>query len=317
MEIGARKGRDGDELRRGLIGCPDYEGAVAGMRHSGWTAVGCAIATLAGILPGATQHAGESLRDCPDCPEMVVVPAGSFMMGSTPAEIEALEEQFGPAGWRAEGPRHMVTIARPFAVGKFEVTFAEWDACVAAGGCGQRPGDEGWGRGRQPVINVSWNDAKEYAAWLSRKTGKFYRLLTEAEWEYAARGVTSASAPSKRYWWGNSASREYINYGEDECCKPGPDQPDNPAPVGQFPANLFGLHDMHGNVWEWVEDCWNSSYSGAPSDGSAWTTGYCISSVLRGGSWSFGPVHLRSAKRSNTPRFNRSQTLGFRMARAL
>jgi formylglycine-generating enzyme required for sulfatase activity len=156
----------------------------------------------------------------------------------------------------AEGPQRPVTIARPFAVGKYEVTFAEWDACVAAGGCSHRPGDNRWGRGSRPVINVSWDDITlEYLPWLSRKTGKTYRLLTEAEWEYAARGATSASAPSKAYWWGDRASHEYANYGKDQCCdglKQGRDQWVNTAPVGQFPANPFGLHDMHGNVWEWV-----------------------------------------------------------------
>ena len=148
------------------------------------------IAAESGLLP--------SFKDCAVCPEMVVLPAGSFMMGSTAGEEGRVDDR--------EGPRREVTIARSFAVGKFEVTFAEWDACVAEGGCKHRPDDRGWGRGRQPVINVSWDDATtEYLPWLSRKTGKAYRLLTEAEWEYAARGKTST-----RYWWGDQASREAI-----------------------------------------------------------------------------------------------------------
>ncbi|MBM3540084.1 MAG: formylglycine-generating enzyme family protein, partial [Alphaproteobacteria bacterium] len=197
---------------------------------------------------------GSSFRDCAECPEMVVVPAGSFTMGS-PA---------GEAGRDAdEGPQRVVTIARAFAVGKFEVTFDQWDACTAGGGCDRyRPGDVGWGRGSRPVINVSWTDAKAYVEWLGRKAGKSYRLLSEAEWEYAARaGTTTAwscgsseSCLAAAGWhYGNSGGRTQA--------------------VGTKSANAFGLHDMHGNVWEWVEDCWHDSYAGAPSDGSAWTTG--------------------------------------------
>ena len=260
------------------------------------------------VKPGS----GESFRDCPECPEMVVVPAGSFMMGSPASEAGRDTD---------EGPQHRVMIARPFAVGKFEVTFAEWDACVAAGGCKHSPGDAGWGRGKRPVIDVSWNDiTKEYLPWLSRKTGKTYRLLTEAEWEYAARGVISASAPSKRYWWGDQASHEYANYGKDQCCdghKQGRDQWVNTAPVGQFPANPFGLHDMHGNVWEWVQDCWNANYSDASSDGSAWTTGDCSLRVLRGGSWVNDPQYLHSAIRLRDHPDYRDYDFGFRLARTL
>ena len=260
---------------------------------------------------------GVSFSDCSDCPEMVVVPAGSFTMGSPPDEEGRLDR---------EGPQRQVTIARPFAVGKFEVTFDEWDACVSAGTCtsNKSPSDQGWGRGKRPVINVSWDDiTAEYLPWLSRKTGKTYRLLTEAEWEYAARGVTSASTPSKSYWWGDKASHEYANYGKDQCCaghKEGIDQWENTAPVGQFPANPFGLHDMHGNVWEWVEDCWHGSYEGAPTDGSAWIT-LCseTSRVLRGGSWNDGPRGVRSAYRTRIRPAVRifEYGTGFRIARTL
>jgi formylglycine-generating enzyme required for sulfatase activity len=274
-----------------------------------------AVAVTPDLTPGRT------FRDCPDCPEMVVVPAGSFMMGLTAAEVEALVKEGKNKHYRSEGPQRRVTIARPFAVGKFEVTFAEWDACVAAGGCRHKPDDAGWGRGKRPVINVSWNHiTQEYLPWLSRKTSRTYRLLSEAEWEYAARGATSASQPAKRYWWGDQASHEYANYGKDACCdglKRGRDQWVNTAPVGQFPANPFGLHDMHGNALEWVEDCWSGSYSGAPSDGSAWTSGDCSSRVARGGSWSDDPQRLRSAMRIGNRPVDGGSIFGFRLARTL
>ena len=162
----------------------------------------------------------------------------------------------------SEGPQRKVTFAKAFAVGKFEVTFAEWDACVAGGGCtgNKSPSDAGWGRGRRPVINVSWDDAKEYVAWLSRKTGKTYRLLSEAEWEYAARGVTSASTPSKRYWWGDQASHEYANFGNSGGHKEGRDRWENTAPVGQFPANPFGVSGMLAAVW--IQTAWGPESTG-------------------------------------------------------
>ena len=226
---------------------------------------------------------------------MVVVPAGSFMMGSDESS--------------SEKPRHRVTIARPFAVGKYEVTFAEWDACVEAGGCGgHRPGDEGWGRGRRPVINVNWKDAKAYVRWLNRKTGKQYRLLSEAEWEYAVRAGTTT-----RYSWGDDIGRERANC--DGCGSRWDNE--KTAPVGSFAANPFGLHDVHGNVWEWVEDCWKASYVGAPSDGSAWTDGDCTKRVLRGGSWYNYPRNLRSAFRIRYWTGNRFFGNGFRVARTL
>ena len=218
---------------------------------------------------------GEKFRDCPTCPEMVVVPAGSFMMGSPSSE----EGRYGN-----EGPVHRVTIPAPFAVGKYEVTFSEWDACVSAGGCGgYRPNDWGWSRGRRPAINVSWNDARAYVRWLSEKTGKEYRLLSESEWEYAARAGTTT-----RYWWGNAIGRNRANC--DGCGSRWDNE--QTAPVGSFAANGFGLHDMHGNVWEWVGDCWNDSYAGAPSDGRAWESRNCGRRVLRGGSWYNDPRYL-------------------------
>ena len=236
---------------------------------------------------------GATFRDCLDvCPEMVVVPAGSFMMGS-PAGEEGRDAD--------EGPQRKVTIARPFAVGKFEVTFAEWDACVAAGGCKHRPGDQDWGRGRRPAINVSWDDAKEYVVWLSRKTGKTYRLLSEAEWEYAARAGTTT-----RYAFGDTISRSQTQCSVDKTVE-----------VGSFPANKFGLHDMHGNVWEWVEDARHPNYQGAPEDGSVWPGGDTSLRVLRGGSWYNIPRILRSAVRLRRPPSDRFNDVGFRLASTL
>ena len=249
--------------------------------------------------------AGESFRECRGCPEMVVIPAGEFMMGS-PASEEGRDSD--------EGPQHRVRIGRPIAVGKYEVTFEEWDACVAGGGCrGYRPSDEGWGRGRQPVINVSWEDAKAYVRWLMEKTGKEYRLLSEAEWEYMARARTET-----RYsWsWGYDEGNNKANCAW--CGSRWDDQ--QTAPVGSFEANGFGLHDVHGNVWEWVEDCRHDDYAGAPTDGSAWTSGgNCGHRVSRGGSWFSHPWDLRSANRNGFDAGYRSNTVGFgfRVARTL
>jgi formylglycine-generating enzyme required for sulfatase activity len=246
-------------------------------------------------------------------------------MGSTPAVIEALVNETKVDHSRREGPQRRVTIARPFAVGRYEVTFAEWDVCMAEGGCKYRPGDEGWGRGKRPVMKVSWyHITEEYLPWLSRRTRKTYRMLSEAEWEYAARAGSTT-----RYHFGDS-ERDLCTYGNvaDEAMK----QKDkyriyvancldghvNTAPVGSFRPNAFGLHDMHGNVAEWVQDCWNASYKGAPSDGSAWTTGDCHVRVLRGGSWTEFPLQrLRSAYRArNVPGYP-VNILGFRVARTL
>ena len=244
---------------------------------------------------------GRMFRDCPECPEMVVVPAGSFTMGSSPHE-EGREDR--------EGPQRLVRIPKPYAVGKYEVTFREWDACVTAGGCNHRPGDEGWGRGRRPTINVSWHDSQEYVRWLSRRTGKPYRLLSEAEWEYAARAGTMT-----RYYWDDDIGRNRANC--DGCGSRWDD--DRTAPVGSFAPNDFGLHDMLGNVWEWVEDCWRPNYSGAPSDGSAWVSGEgCGQRILRGGSWYDTRKYVRVAFRSlpmSVSDGREGNVYGFRVAR--
>ena len=248
------------------------------------------------------RNAGDVFQDCGGCPEMVVVPAGKFTMGS-PAN-EAGRTLY-------EGPQHGVTIGRSFAVGKFEVTFAEWDACVSGGGCsGYSPNDWGWGRGRQPVMNVSWDDAKAYVSWLSQRTSQQYRLLSEAEWEYVARAGTTT-----RYWWGNDIGRTNANC--DGCGTQSNGK--KTSPVGTFAANAFGLHDVHGNVFEWVEDCRHDTYAGAPVDGTAWTAACSDASrVLRGGSWNNIPAGVRSADRIWTwPGRRQGTDLGLRVARTL
>ena len=202
---------------------------------------------------------------------MVVVPAGNFVMGSPNGETNRQNDE----------TQVRASIRSALAVGKFEVTFAEWDACVAAGGCAHKPGDMSFGRDRRPVMNVSWNDiAEQYLPWLRRRTGKDYRLLTETEWEYVARaGSTTA------YHWGNRFAPAAANNG------------DRTTPVGTYPANAFGLYDVHGNVWEWVHDCYGARDPAAPSSRDHVTTGKCSRRVLRGGGWNNRPRVLRSAFR--------------------
>jgi formylglycine-generating enzyme required for sulfatase activity len=240
----------------------------------------------------------DTFKECQNCPEIIVVPAGKVTMGSPASE---------PGHDPKENPQHTVTFARQFAVGRFALTFDEWDACVADGGCfGYKPLDAGWGTGRRPVINVSWDDAKAYVTWLSRKTGKPYRLLTEAEYEYAARAGSQSA-----YYWGND-----IGKGNANCNSCGSQwDGKQTAPVGSFAANAFGLYDMAGNVLEWVEDCINNNYNGAPTDGSAWTSGNCNARVGRGGSWDDAPQVLRSAFRGGGTPGVRLSGLGFRVGR--
>ena len=239
-----------------------------------------------------------TFRDCDECPDMVVVPAGRFRMGDLSGDGESDER-----------PVHAVTITSPFAVGKYELTFAEWDACVAASGCTHRPDDKGWGRGTRPVINVSWNDVQEYVRWLSRETGKPYRLLSEAEWEYAARAGSTTE-----YHWGDNIGTNKANC--DGCGSQW--DVESTAPVGSFETNAFGLYDTAGNVWEWVEDCGHDSYGGAPADGSAWMSGNCDIRVWRGGSWDGPPRDIRSANRyMKVSGYRSDNDGGFRVARTL
>ncbi len=270
-----------------------------------------AVAVSSASPEPASRRAGDVFRDrftsgSGEGPEMVVLPSGSFTMGSPASE----------AGRDAdEGPQRSVRIGYALAVGKYEVTWAEWEACVADGECGgHRPSDQGWGKGTRPVINVSWDDAQSYVQWLSRKTGQRYRLLSEAEWEYAARAGTTTP-----FHTGATISTGQANYDGNYTYGSGVkgEYRQRTTPVGSFPANAFGLHDMHGNVWEWTQDCWNGSYTGGPTDGSAWTTGDCTRRVRRGGSWFSSPLFLRSAGRSWYITSNRISNTGFRVARTL
>ena len=283
--------------------------------------------------PGA-EAAGTRFRDCDDCPELVVVPAGSFNMGSPKSEAGRLDN---------EGPVHRVRIEHPFAVGVYEVTRGEYSRFVSA--TGYSSGDSCWTfeggeweerRGRDwrspgyqqtdahPVVCVSWDDAKAYVRWLSERTEKAYRLLSESEWEYMARGGTK-----KARYWGKSASKQcrYANGAGREIEKRYSDWlwsvPDcndghvHTSPVRSYKKNKYGLHDVLGNVCEWVEDCWNDSYRGAPADGSAWESGNCSRRVLRGGAWLSGPRALRSAFRDGDGTGGRVGDAGFRVARTL
>jgi formylglycine-generating enzyme required for sulfatase activity len=254
------------------------------------------------VLTGEAERAlmpGDRFKECAHCPEMVVLPAGRFMMGSPSDEKGRLND---------EGPRHQVVIGKPFAVSRFEVTFEEWDACWTLGGCDYLPSDQGWGRGRQPVINVSWEDAQRYVAWSSQRTGRTYRLLSEAEWEYAAR-----AGSDKAYAWGDDIGKGNANCVDCESKWDGRQT----APVGSFAANAFGLYDMHGNVWEYVEDCYRGNYDNAPSDGTTLSTDGCSHSVVRGGSWLDDPQGLRSAYRQRILPDARVYYVGFRVARTL
>lgn len=243
-------------------------------------------------MQNGAYDTGQEFTDGSACPTMVVVQAGTFTMGSPVGEAGRDED---------EGPQHDVIIAQPFAVGKYQITFDEWEAAVAAGGCETVPDDEGWGQGTRPVINVDWHQVQTYVAWLSQETGNAYRLLSEAEWEYAARAGSAAA-----YCFGNTISEAQANFNSDGT-----------VPVGSYAGNDFGLYDMHGNVFEWVEDCWNGSYEGAPTDGSAWTTGECDMRLLRGGSWFSADRLLRSAERLRYLDEISRNYLGFRVARAL
>ena len=268
-------------------------------------AAGGAIVLVLVATPAAMAEETPSFRDCPECPQMVLLPAGRFLMGSERGEWGRDD---------SEGPLTEVVIAKPFAVSRFEVTFEEWDACVAAGGCnGYRPSDQGLGRGRLPVFNVSWHDAKAYTAWLSQRTGRGYRLLSEAEWEYAARAGTRTP-----FWWGSSISTAEANYDGSLTYgrQPKSAARGRPLAVDSFRPNPFGLYNLNGNVWEWVEDCWSFTYHGATTDGSARTDSrWCNNRVLRGGSWLNGPWHLRSANRGRDIPAGRSDAVGIRVAR--
>jgi len=315
----------------------------------------CAISprsqSAAGIASSGAGEQAAPLRDCKQCPALVVIPAGSFIMGSPATE---------PGRYDEEGPQRSVHVNR-LAVGKYDVTRGEWAAFAAAtsretvGGCtwSGLPGagvmepnlKATWKTlgfvqdDAHPVVCITWDDAQDYVHWLSGLTGHQYRLLTEAEWEYAARAGTNTPYP-----WGSSASHEHANYGADSCCSglaSGSDKWVGTSPVGAFPPNPFGLYDMNGNVMQWVRDCFapSFSYTGMPTDGSAYTdeitlklsgdlsimngSSSCAHHMLRGGDWGDPPASIRSAARSFAPppgsplENYRSAGVGFRVARTL
>ena len=261
---------------------------------------------------------GDVFRDCAHCPEMAVVPAGSFMMGSPMEEGKWSFTEF---------PIHRVSIPSAFAVGVYEVTRGEFDRFVSSTGrsmedeCvywrdGEWKDDGSWRSpgfsqtDSHPAVCVSWEDAQAYVSWLSRETGEAYRLLSESEWEYVARAGTTT-----RYHWGDDIGRNLANC--SDCGSRWDDE--STSPVGSFGANAFSLHDVYGNVWEWVEDCWNVNYQvgapRAPNDGSAWMSGDCSAHVLRGGSWRQHPLLIGATYRSVLDSGDRDDNVGFRVAR--
>jgi formylglycine-generating enzyme required for sulfatase activity len=282
------------------------------------------------LQPGGSQaplqrKAGEVFRDAPDAPELVVIPAGAFMMGSPPHEAGRSDD---------EGPRHRVRISQ-FALGRHAVTVAQFGRFASDTGYeteAERNPSEGirawedkkkewvWSMGkswrdpgfaqddRHPVVGVSWNDAVAYVRWLAGKTRQPYRLPSEAEWEYAARAGSTT-----RYPWGDEPGSNRANFYDSGSRWSGRQT----APVGSFEPNAFGLYDMIGNVWEWTQDCWNESYAGAPEDARPWETGDRGRRVVRGGSWNYGPRVARSAVRGGDGPGVRIGNLGFRLARTL
>lgn len=251
------------------------------------------------VVVAPSKFFRDRLRTGGEGPQMIVIPDGSFRMGNLQGKND-----------KDEIPIHSVQLNKPFALSRFEVNFDEYDAFAKATGR-ELPEDRGWGRGRRPVINVSWEDAQAYAKWLSEQTGKRYRLPSEAEWEYATRAGSKT-----QYWWGDTIGRGQANC--DGCGSHWDNK--QTAPVGSFKVNPFGLYDTAGNVWEWVEDCWHGNYNDAPVDGRAWEEengGICGQRVIRGGSWDGGPRDLRSSDRSRTIADNRYLYLGFRLAQDL
>ena len=242
----------------------------------------------------AAVKAGAEFKDCPSCPVLVTLPAASFVMGNDASDP-------------SEKPAHQVAIGAPFAIGKFEVTVQQWNACVSAGRCQAIPQAPGT-QPNAPMRDVSWNDAQQYVKWLAAVSGKAYRLPTEAEWEFAARGGSTAP-----YWWGAQMAPGKANC--KECGQPW--SAERPATVGSFPANGYGLHDTSGSVWEWVADCWHNNFKGAPADGRTWDAPNCRVRVIRGGSWREGAAYMVSSTRFRYDAGVRQSQNGFRVARSV
>lgn len=234
-------------------------------------------------------------KDCDVCPEMAVIPAGSYLMGSNGRH-------------KNERPAHEVTIAKSFALGVYEVTFDEWQACFDDGGCERVPDDHKWGRGRRPVMNITWYETQPFVEWLSKKTGHTYRLPSEAEWEYAARGGTTTE-----FWWGQEVGENLANCRDcqSQWSKKGS------APVGSFAANPFGLYDVHGNEWEWMNDCWFPTHAGAPVDGATRFEEDCQYRTMRSGSWYYFSKNIRSAWRFRNDARVKSYGIGMRVLREM
>jgi formylglycine-generating enzyme required for sulfatase activity len=268
------------------------------------------VAAALAAMDELVMRPGKRFRDCPDCPEMIVVPPGSFVQGSPGTSAEGLG---------MERPTRTVTISEPLAVGIYEVTLAQWDACYEDGGCARRPDDNGWGRGNRPAIMVSWGDSQEYLQWLSQETGKDYRLPSESEWEYFARagveGEWLGGGPTAICGFGNIAGEESGFDWRHKACGDGVTA--GTVPVGTFSPNAFGLYDVIGNVAEWTADCMNLSYLDAPVDGSAWGRGLCSSHMTRGGSWLTGGKDVRLASRFNLKNGDRNDFTGFRVVRRI
>ena len=243
--------------------------------------------------PSQLQKSGADIRDCPACPVLVAIAPGAFTMGSNSSDP-------------SEKPARRVTVDTPFAIGRTEVTVEQWNACVEAGAC---PRTTDTARTpTTPARDISWDDAQLYVKWLTKISGKPYRLPTEAEWEFAARAGSSS-----RYWWGEDMRRGSANC--KDCGEPW--QADGPTPVASFAANGFGLHDMNGSVWEWVEDCWHSSYKNAPADARAWAESFCTVRVIRGGSWRDGASYMPASTRFKYDASVRHSQNGFRVVREI
>ncbi|GJL90647.1 SUMF1/EgtB/PvdO family nonheme iron enzyme [Hyphococcus sp.] len=255
--------------------------------------------------PAATEYLGDYFSDCAMCPAMAALDGGAFTMGAAPGEAGR-----DPA----ESPQRRVTIAYRFAIATRETTFDQWSACVADGGCQTyAPSDAGWGRGAHPVINVSYEDASAYARWLSAKTGKYYRLPSEAEWEFAARAGTATPFAFGR---GLSSDAANINGREPYSASPGIFRAQTIA-VSGFQPNVYGLFDMHGNVWEWTSDCWSASHNGGPATGAARIDGDCSRRVIKGGAWNTSASAARSAHRQAASQMAQTNDIGFRVVRIL
>jgi formylglycine-generating enzyme required for sulfatase activity len=291
-------------------------------------AIGAAwlVSIVSGLLVGAgglyslstpprmeIRGVGEVFTDCENCPEMLPIHGGRFHMGRQLRRREVLLSRLGIRRF----PELRTVDVAPFAIGRTEVTFAQWDACVAASGCrGYHPSDRGWGRDARPVIHVSWSDAQDYVNFLSHKTKQHYRLPSEAEWEFAARAGTTTP-----FSWGRRPDRSFANFGK-ETCPPclgeigGRDVWEYTAPVAQFPPNAFGLHDMHGNVYEWTQDCFAGLPTGNASSAPVITED-CERRSIRGGGWHNDPRRIQSDYRGHLPPGLRGDNLGFRVARGL